>query len=340
MNTDALTFAVVCLLVGFAVVKSGVIQKVGRWILVWANLPDDDQYSPWRIRLVFLVLLYPVVSMIITVTVRVTEVIRLNIGPSDFPWFLFRCIETFGDSLHFLAWLGLTAYGALRRSTPSKIQLLGWVIGYWTIMYTVLSLLLAAPSSSISIQSLRFACMYVALCTLMILLSSLWFWLAAKSIRTMLIAAGEENDSKGLSIQDILWSIFVFALSLSGFQFLSKFFEAPEFHFKISFEEILIGPLLSCILIAWMMAIVFLNRNRVQLFVGMVILVVFDSLLWIAREVLARVKVEANIGERLLPDSLPIDLLLNLVLCFAHVGGLLFLKWMWHKVGLTISNRT
>lgn len=338
MHTTLLVYGVVLGLLGLFVATSPVMQTVGQRILGWANLPDGDAVAPWRVRLVILVLLYPAIATIVTMIYLDIDALGLNPNgaPTDLERGVLICLKTVGASLQTSAWLGLMAYGVLRRTSPGKRRLIGWVIGYWTLAYVVLNGMLAIRFPEMFTNLLNFSVVYFALFAVVSLIIGVWFWIAAKSTRTMLVAE-EENDSTGLSIRNILWSITMLGLVMLGFRLLSVFSASPQFYFDLNPTTILLGPLFSCFLVTWLMATVFLTRNRFQLLVGLATLMLLDTLLWIARDMLERANADADIRDALWRDSLLSDLLLNLVAAAAQVGALLCLKWLWHKIGLTIS---
>ncbi len=339
MHTTLLVYGVVLGLLGLFVATSPVMKTVGQRILGWANLPDGDAVAPWRVRLVILVLLYPAIATIVTMIYLDIDALGLNPNgaSTDLERGVLICLETAGASLQTSAWLGLMAYGVLRRTSPGKRRLIGWVIGYWTLAYVVLNGMLAIRFPEMFTNLLNFSVVYFALFAVVLLLIAVWFWIAAKSTRGMLIAEEEENDSTGLSIKTILWSITGLGLVMLGFRLLSVFSASPQFYFDLNPTTILLGPLFSCFLVTWLMATVFLTRNRFQLLIGLATLMLLDTLHWIARDMLERANANADIRDALLRDSLLSDLLLNLVAAAAQFGALLCLKWLWHKIGLTIS---
>lgn len=339
MYASWLVFGVAFVLAGIVIIKLPLTQAIAQRIMSWVDLPDHDAAAPWRIRLIILVLLYPATSIIVASIPYARYVLELNQGRdlTDFEQSLFTCMEIVGVSLQTSAWLGLIAYGVLRRSSPRKLRLICWVLGYWTMAHAVLSLLLGLRFPMEFISQLNFAVVYFALVTMTMLLVAGWFWLAAKSTRAQLVTVGEENVSTGLSLRDILSGITGLGVILFGFGLLDVVTELPEFVFDFGPEAIFLGPLLSSFLAALLSATVLLTRTKFQLLIGVAILVVLDAFQGIAVDMMIRAQVAADNGGALLKGSLPIDLLQNLVSVSVQIGALLCLKWLWQKIGLTIS---
>lgn len=338
MYASWLVFGVVLVLAGIFVIKLPLTQTIAQRIMSWVDLPHHDAAAPWRIRLIILVLLYPATSIIVASIPYARYVLELNQGRdlTDFEQSLFTCLEIVGISLQTSAWLGLIAYAVLRQSSSRKRRLIGWVIGYWTLAFVGLSLLSAIGFPGIN-RSLNFTGTYLASCALIMVLVTGWFWIGAKSTRAQLVTVGEENISTGLSLRDMLVAITGLGLAIFGLQSLYEIAETPEFFFDVNLVAIVLGPLFSGFLVAWLMAAVFLTRNRLQLLIGAAILVLLDSLQWIAQDMLERANANADIGDAFLRDSLATDLLLIVVGATIQLGALLCLKLLWHKIGLTIS---
>lgn len=310
-----------------------VVQHTAYRVMKWGQDPSTNHLDPWRTGLLIVVLLMPLISTLFT-SIQLYFNYHLTTpfsGPTSFAirtvsvWYYINFV---GESLVGASWLGLIAYGVLRRPHLGAIRFIGCICCYWLGAYSILSLLLSGSRKErySDINSLVVTGFYLLLIVGL-------FELASKAVRARLIAGSESNNSIGLRIRDILVIVFGFGLVLSGIQMM---------HW-ITDQKVLIWwdtPLgsfaqisLNAIMATLAMSINLLTRTQLHKTIGIGLLLFFQACYFFVDGICMTVRENDDwFGGGRGITLFAHGLFSNFIILAAMFG----LKSVWQQIGLTI----
>jgi hypothetical protein len=287
-----------------------------------------------------IVLLFPALAIIVDMVLpNLGRLLSLGGGHAagSLGWFVENGILRIGHSVTESFWMGLIAYAVLRSPHSGVGTLTGVILGYWLGAYLLLKGLSLRSFSTEAIEVLALdAEFYFAVALILSLVGSL-FWLVARATRARLLAPGEINESTGLRLRDILWTITGFGVTISGVQlFFSRAAQVDDV-FELRVETLLLFFLLTATAGTIALVTVFFATTYRQWIGGILIiggLMVLDLLI---PRILAMLNGDPDPSGWATDAPLPLLVFGRLTWLGGNIAGLLVLRWLWHKMGWSVS---